>query len=87
MKRGLVVQISNCFARSRWVAAMLLASLFLVASCSDNDVSEEMTDVLPGYGKLTGSVIGSEPGVLPVVFALNTEKAHCIYNLTHFWHW
>ncbi|MBT7450695.1 MAG: carboxypeptidase regulatory-like domain-containing protein, partial [Rhodospirillaceae bacterium] len=29
---------------------------------------------LPGYGQLSGSVSGSEPGVLPVVYAYNTDK-------------
>jgi streptogramin lyase len=29
---------------------------------------------LPGYGQLSGTVTGSEPGVLPVVYAYNTDK-------------
>jgi streptogramin lyase len=29
---------------------------------------------LPGYGHLSGSVAGTEPGVLPVVYAYNTDK-------------
>lgn len=29
---------------------------------------------LDGYGQLTGKVTGSEPGVLPVVYAYNTDK-------------
>ena len=29
---------------------------------------------LPGYGQLSGTVTGSEPGVLPVVYAYNTAK-------------
>ena len=55
-------------------AIMILVSLYFVAGCSGSDDAEEMTDVLPGYGKLTGTVSVSGPGVLPVVFALNTEK-------------
>ncbi|MGI9393326.1 MAG: hypothetical protein ACR2OY_01635, partial [Boseongicola sp.] len=33
-----------------------------------------VADVLPGYAKLSGKVKGSEPGVLPVVYAYNTDK-------------
>ena len=33
-----------------------------------------MDGVLPGYGQLSGKVSGSEPGVLPVVYAYNTDK-------------
>jgi len=74
MMRGLVTQIGNYLAGRGWAAALLLASVFFVASCSDNGDYEDLTDVLSGYGKITGSVTGVEPGVLPVVFALNTEK-------------
>jgi virginiamycin B lyase len=31
-------------------------------------------DVLPGYGQLSGKVTGSEPGVLPVIYAFNIDK-------------
>ncbi|NQV85693.1 MAG: hypothetical protein HQ492_01275 [Woeseiaceae bacterium] len=56
------------------ISVVALVSCILLTSCSKSDVNETMTDVLPGYGKLTGTVSGSEPGVLPVVFARNVEK-------------
>jgi streptogramin lyase len=31
-------------------------------------------DQIPGYAELSGNVTGSEPGVLPVVYAYNTDK-------------
>ena len=31
-------------------------------------------DLLPGYSQLSGTVTGSEPGVLPVVYAYNNDK-------------
>jgi len=31
-------------------------------------------DQFPGHGQLTGTVTGSEPGVLPVVYAYNTDR-------------
>jgi streptogramin lyase len=65
---------NNNFSALRLTAVVILLSGFLLTSCSQSDVTESMTDVLPGYGKLTGSVSGSQPGVLPVVFALNTQK-------------
>jgi streptogramin lyase len=38
-------------------------------------------DQLAGYGQLSGKVTGSEPGVLPVVYAYNTDKdvAYTVY--------
>jgi hypothetical protein len=74
MNKDRVVQIDNRFISRRYIAAMLSVFVLLLAGCSKSDVSEDMTDVLPGYAKLTGTVTGSEPGVLPVVFANNTEK-------------
>ena len=62
---------------------ILLASSFLFSGCSRDDIDDvddvddveaAMTDVLPGYAKLTGTVTGSEPGVLPAIYALNTAK-------------
>jgi len=68
-----MLNFKSAFGR-HLAATTILVSAVIVASCSKSDVTESMTDVLPGYGKLTGIVSGSEPGVLPVVFALNTEK-------------
>ena len=31
-------------------------------------------DLLSGYSQLSGTVTGSEPGVLPVVYAYNNDK-------------
>lgn len=38
-------------------------------------------DQITGYGQLSGNVTGSEPGVLPVVYAYNTDKdvAYTVY--------
>jgi streptogramin lyase len=38
-------------------------------------------DQIAGYGQLSGEVKGSQPGVLPVVYALNTDKdvAYTVY--------
>ena len=36
--------------------------------------SAAQAEVLGGYGQLSGDVSGSEPGVLPVVYAYNPEK-------------
>ncbi len=33
-----------------------------------------LADQLSGYGQLSGSVSGSEPGVLPIVYAYNSDK-------------
>jgi streptogramin lyase len=44
------------------------ALVLLVLSVSAN------SDQLPGYGQLSGAVSGSKPGVLPTVYAYNTDK-------------
>ncbi|MDH3275992.1 MAG: hypothetical protein OEM99_15795, partial [Gammaproteobacteria bacterium] len=44
------------------------ALILLILSVSAN------SDQLPGYGQLSGTVSGSMPGVLPTVYAYNTDK-------------
>ena len=60
-----------------------LVGMLLVVGCTEQaselqpgSGSEEpsSSDELAGYGQLSGQVSGSEPGVLPVVYAYNTEK-------------
>lgn len=61
------------------MSAKLLAAVFgtlVLLGCSERPSgdSESPSDgVLPGYGQLSGKVSGSEPGVLPVVYAYNTD--------------
>ena len=53
------------------VGALIGTLIFLgFAACSQ---TAEVTG-LEGYGQLSGKVTGSEPGVLPVVYAYNMEK-------------
>ncbi|MDH3276113.1 MAG: carboxypeptidase-like regulatory domain-containing protein, partial [Gammaproteobacteria bacterium] len=45
-------------------------------------------DQIAGYGQLSGNVTGSEPGVLPVVYAYNTDKdvAYTVYVVNGKYH-
>ena len=47
-----------------------IAFIFLVLMYSSLVQAEQLS----GYGQLSGYVSGSEPGVLPVVYAYNTDK-------------
>lgn len=55
----------------------LVVFAFIVSGCTDRpaEVSEKPDgNVLPGHAQLSGTVTGSEAGVLPVVYAYNTER-------------
>ena len=57
---------------SKTCLTALAGTLMLLgfAACTQTD---QLTG-LEGYGQLSGKVTGSEPGVLPVVYAYNTDK-------------
>ena len=57
------MRISNsCF--TAWVGALSLLVLVLPVNA----------DQFPGHGQLSGTVTGSQPGVLPVVYAYNSDR-------------
>jgi hypothetical protein len=47
-----------------------ISVLLGIAACAQSD----RVTGLEGYGQLSGTVTGSEPGVLPVVYANNIEN-------------
>ncbi len=56
--------------------AFAVATLLLMA-CTEQAIDSDQpapAAQLPDYGQLSGTVTGSEPGVLPVVYAYNTDK-------------
>jgi len=53
----------------RYLGAVLIALIVVVSV-----FSSAHADILSGYGQLSGDVTGSQPGVLPVVYAYNPEK-------------
>ena len=61
--------------RRRGFTGLALATLLLLgcAEQPDNTV-QPVADKSPEYGQLAGKVTGSLPGVLPVVYAHNTDK-------------
>jgi streptogramin lyase/mono/diheme cytochrome c family protein len=58
----------------RLTVAIALLSIAFVGGCAKSDLPDPMSNVLSGYAMLTGTVTGSEDGVLPVIFANNTAK-------------
>jgi len=55
--------------------AVLVTTLSACSDQTSGDGAGSIEDPLAGYAQLTGNVTGSAPGVLPVVYALNTDKS------------